>query len=93
MSEVAQTELQFQTNADLREHWANLAGNFLEGKTIRRVRYLNDRECEDIGWIHSGLVIEFTDGHWLVPLKDNEFNDAGSLWTSSQTEIKVIPVI
>ena len=93
MSEVAQTELQFQTNADLREHWANLAGNFLEGKTIRRVRYLNDRECEDIGWIHSGLVIEFTDGHWLVAMSDDKGEDAGAVWTSSQSKINVIPVV
>jgi len=25
------------TNAELREHWGNLASNFLVGKTIRRV--------------------------------------------------------
>ena len=82
-----------QSNADLREHWGNLASNFLVGKTIRRVRYLNDREREDIAWDKSGLVIEFTDGHWLLPMRDDEGNDAGALWTSSQSEINVIPTI
>jgi len=81
------------TNAELREHWGNLASNFLVGKTIRRVRYLNDRETEDIGWIKSGLVIEFTDGHWIVAMSDDEGNEAGSVWTSSQSEINVIPTI
>ena len=93
MSEITQTELQFQTNADLREHWGNLASNFLVGKTIRRVRYLDDREREDIGWIHSGLVIEFTDGHWIVAMSDDKGEDAGAVWTSSQSKINVIPVV
>jgi hypothetical protein len=44
-----------QSNAELREHWGNLASNFLVGKTIRRVRYLNDSEREDIGWINRDL--------------------------------------
>jgi hypothetical protein len=81
------------TNAELREHWGNLASNFLVGKTIRRVRYLNDRETEDIGWTKSGLVIEFTDGHWIIAMSDDEGNEAGSVWTSSQSEINVIPTI
>ena len=50
------------SNAELREHWGNLASNFLVGKTIRRVRYLDDREKEDIGWNYSALVIEFKIG-------------------------------
>ena len=81
------------SNAELREHWGNLASNFLVGKTIRRVRYLNDRETEDIGWTKSGLVIEFEDGHWIVAMSDDEGNEAGSIWTSSQSEINVIPTI
>ena len=81
------------SDAELREHWGNLASNFLVGKTIRRARYLNDREREDIGWHKSGLVIEFTDGHWIVAMSDDEGNEAGSVWTSSQSEINVIPTI
>ena len=90
---MEQNELMDQSNADLREHWGNLASNFLVGKTIRRTRYLNDREREDIGWDKSGLVIEFTDGHWILAMRDDEGNDAGSVWTSSQSEINVIPTI
>ena len=81
------------SNAELREHWGNLASNFLVGKTIRRVRYLDDREREDIGWDRSGLVIEFNDGHWILAMRDDEGNDAGSIWTSIQSEINVIPTI
>ena len=93
MNDPKQLDLFEQTDANVREHWNNLASNFLVGKTIRRVRYLDDREKDDIAWSHSGLVIEFTDGHWIVPMSDDEGNDAGALWTSSQSEVNVLPVI
>lgn len=79
------------TSAELREYWGNLASNFLVGKTIRRVRYLTDDEVIDLGWTRSNVVIEFTDGHWIVPMTDDEGNDSGTLWTSSQSELNVIP--
>ena len=90
---MEQMELFDTNNAELREHWGNLASNFLVGKTIRRVRYLDDREREDIGWDKSALVIELTDGHWIGPMREDEGNDAGSLWTSSQSKLNVIPTI
>ena len=90
---MAEKELIEQTKADLREHWGNVASNYLVGKTIRRVRYLNDRETEDMGWNKNGIVIEFTDGHWLVPMSDDAGNEAGSLWTSSQSELNILPTI
>jgi hypothetical protein len=93
MEEINQKELFEQGKSDLREHWGNLASNFLVGKTIRRVRYLNDRETEDIAWTKNAVVIEFTDGHWIVPMCDDEGNDAGAIWTSSQSEVNVIPSI
>jgi hypothetical protein len=90
---MEQTDLMDHNKAELREHWGNLASNFLVGKTIRRVRYLDDRESEDIGWDKNGVVIEFTDGHWIIAMSDDEGNEAGSIWTSSQSKINVIPTI
>ena len=90
---MEEKELVDMTNAELREHWGNLASNFLVGKTIRRVRYLNDREIEDLGWTRSNVVIEFTDGHWVGPMMDDEGNDSGVLWTSSASELNIIPSI
>jgi hypothetical protein len=55
------------------------------------VRYLTDNEVIDLGWTRSNVVIEFEDGHWIVPMTDDEGNDAGTLWTSSQSELNVIP--
>lgn len=90
---MEEKDLAQTNNADIREYWGNLASNFLVGKTIRRVRYLNDRETEDIAWYKNAVVIEFTDGHWIIPMSDDEGNEAGALWTSSQSEVNVIPTI
>lgn len=79
--------------AELREFWGNKSSNFLVGKKVRRVRYLTDEERDDLGWFRSPLVIEFEDGHWLVPMSDDEGNDGGTLWTSSGTELSIIPTI
>jgi hypothetical protein len=90
---MEQKELVEQSKAELREYWSNLASNYLVGKTVRRVRYLNDVETEDLGWVYNTLVIEFTDGHWIVPMSDNKGNEAGAIWTSSQSELNIIPTI
>ena len=86
-------ELHKMSSAELREYWGNKSSNFLVGKTIRRVRYLTESEKEDLGWYRSPLVIEFEDGHWLVPMADDEGNDGGSLWTSSATNLSIIPTV
>lgn len=85
------TDLSKMSSIELREYWGNKASNFLIGKTIRRVRYLTGSERDDLGWNKCPLVIEFEDGHWLVPMADDEGNDGGSLWTSSASDLSIIP--
>jgi len=46
-----------------------------------------------LGWTKANIVIEFTDGHWIVPMMDDEGNDAGALWTSEGNKLSIIPVI
>jgi hypothetical protein len=31
-------------------------------------------------WYERGIVIEFTDGSFMIPQQDNEGNGAGALW-------------
>ena len=51
----------------------------LRGKTIKRVDYLTDDEVKQMYWNSKAPVIEFTDGSFLYPMRDDEGNDAGSL--------------
>lgn len=58
------------------------AKNFI-GKTIKNIRLLTEQEVENLGWERSygsqAIVIEFSDGSWLVPSRDSEANGPGAL--------------
>ena len=51
----------------------------LVGKTVSGVRALTDSEVADLLWYDGevGVVIEFTDGTYLILSKDEEGNGAG----------------
>jgi hypothetical protein len=52
----------------------------LAGKTIKSARYMTEKEMNDFMWYERGIVIEFTDGSFMIPQQDNEGNGAGALW-------------
>jgi len=74
------------------KEWEQICSKHLVGKTIKEVRYMTDKEQENHGWFRKPLVIFFTDGSFIYPSRDDEGNDAGSLFASF-TELQVIPVI
>lgn len=76
------------------EHWNKQCTDFLEGKTIKHVRYMTRSELVKVGsdWIHVPLVIIFTDGSYIFPMRDDEGNDGGSLATSDKN-LLTIPTI
>ena len=76
----------------LAERWNKKASDFLVGKTIKSVRYMTDDEMEDMMWHSKPVIIDFTDGSWIIPQRDDEGNDGGALYTSDET-LSVIPVI
>ena len=59
---------------------------------MAEVRYLNEKEKSDLGWNNSSLVIFFDDGSYVFSSADDEGNDAGALFTSSES-LPIIPVI
>lgn len=73
-------------------HWNKKVSDFLVGKTIDSVRYMNDKEMNDFMWYKKPVIIKFTDGSYIIPQRDDEGNDGGALFTSDDT-LDVIPVI
>lgn len=56
----------------------------LKGKTIQQVRPLTADELAAMDWDNYGnnqlaLVVQFTDGSYIVPMSDPEGNSAGFL--------------
>ena len=74
------------------EVWTKKVGDFLVGKTIKSVRYMNDKEMNDFMWYKKPVIITFTDGSYIIPQRDDEGNDGGALFTSDD-DVDVIPVI
>ena len=55
---------------------------WMVGKTVERVRMLSLEEIEDLGWYPGGEVpfaVFFTDGSYIVPMRDEEGNGPGAL--------------
>jgi hypothetical protein len=77
---------------DITNKWTKKVGDFLIGKTIESVRYMADVEMEDFMWSNKPVVITFTDGSYIIPMRDDEGNNGGSLFTSDD-DLDVIPVI
>ena len=51
----------------------------LVGKTVSGIRSMSDTELEEMMWYKGevGVVVEFTDGTYLILSKDEEGNGAG----------------
>ena len=65
----------------------------LKGKTILRCSYLSEKEAEQIGWYKRPLVIEFTDGSYIIPQQDDEGNDGGAMYFQQDDKYDIIYVI
>ena len=72
--------------------WNRKVSDFLVGKIIKSVRYMNDKEMNDFMWYKKPVIITFTDGSYIIPQRDDEGNDGGALFTSDD-DLDVIPVI
>jgi len=79
---------------DVRKRWIDLANKTLVGKTIAEVRYLTDEEMKGMAWYCNPPVIIFTDGSYILPMRDDEGNDGGAMCGASASgEEYVLPVI
>ena len=75
------------------DHWTKKINDALKGKTIKEVRYLTKKECDESMWYKRPVQIIFTDGHFIIPMADDEGNDGGAMETSIKEIGGVIPVI
>lgn len=74
------------------KRWTKIASDQLLGKKIVKVRYLTEAEMEAMGWYSRCVVMQLDDGNLIFPSRDDEGNDAGSLFTNDKDN-SVLPVI
>ncbi len=75
-------------------HSKHNATQILQGKTVLRVEYQTPEERQDFGWSKRALIVVFTDGSRLLPVADDELNEAGAMiLVSGQEKPQIIPSI
>ena len=74
------------------KRWTKEVAGGLIVRKIVKVEYMSNKEAGDNGWYSRPICIQLDNGAWLVPMRDDEGNDGGSISTSYEA-LPVIPVI
>lgn len=83
-----------KTQEEITTYWVEKSNSILKGRTIVKVRYLNDEEMELMGWYKRPLCFVLDNGTLCIPSMDDEGNDGGSLFYQEKgKELDVLPVI
>ncbi|MDZ4877757.1 MAG: hypothetical protein CLLPBCKN_007192 [Chroococcidiopsis cubana SAG 39.79] len=82
-----------QQTDKLSQTWAKTATQALQGKTISHVTYQYPEQKDELGWTTSAPVIVFEDGTQLIPIADEEMNEAGAFCIIEESIENIIPPI
>ena len=78
---------------NLTDLWNKEANDLLLGKKIVKVEYMDSEEAEDSMWNNRAIRLILDDGTNVLPMADDEGNDAGALWLGDGRMEKVLPVL
>lgn len=65
------------------DDWVEHAEDHMLGKAVAQVRYLTEEEAAHLGWDHRPVCIQFDDGSWVFPSRDDEGSGSGTLFGQS----------
>jgi len=74
------------------QKWIEAIRKSLVGKKVSSITYMTEDQCEANLWYSRPVVIIFDDDSYIIPLSDDEGNNAGALATSDD-ELPIIPVM
>ena len=72
--------------------WVQKFRKLLIGRTITSVRYMTPEEANESLWDYQPICIGLDDGTTLIPVSDDEMNQAGSIFHHNAEE-STIPVM
>lgn len=71
---------------DYDKYWNDEAKKLLLNKRIVNVRYLTQKETDDMGWTERVIAFQTNDGLWFFPSRDDEGNGGGALFTTDDKQ-------
>jgi hypothetical protein len=74
------------------EKWIEAIRKSIVGKKVAGITYMTEAQAEENLWYSRPVVIIFDDGSYIIPLSDDEGNNAGALATSDDS-LPIIPVM
>jgi len=74
------------------EKWIEAIRKSIVGKKVAGITYMTEAQAEENLWYSRPVVIIFDDGSYIIPLSDDEGNNAGALATSDDA-LPIIPVM
>jgi hypothetical protein len=82
------------TNRELQTKWTKQARTILEGRTIKAVHYIGEKEADDNLFSKRGLMIMLDNGTMIYPMSDDEGNDFGAIhYVTKEGANDVLPVL
>ena len=75
------------------KHWQTTSEFWLLGKKIVKCRYMSEEEMKETMWNNRPICLLLDDGTWIIPQRDDEGNDGGSLYVTKFDKAEVLPVI
>jgi hypothetical protein len=78
---------------EVEKKWTEYAKKYLVGRTITKVHYLSEDECDEMDWRKRPLLIVLDNGTMLFPSQDDEGNDGGALFGQAGKVELTFPVL
>ena len=75
------------------EYWTKTAEKVLLNRSIIRVEYMKDKECNDYMWYKKPITFILDNGTRVIAMQDDEGNDGGVLTCLTDTKEEVLPVL
>ena len=73
------------------EYWTKIAENALLGRSIMKVEYMEDKECNEYTWYKKPITFILDNGTRVIAMQDDEGNDGGVLTCLTHEKEEILP--
>ena len=74
------------------KRWTKIAKDILLNRKIVIVKYMSEKETNEMYWHKSPVCMKLDSGVWIYPSSDDEGNDGGALFTTDDN-VPCLPVL